>query len=311
MPFRRRIDRRRTEPILVQGPAALQRAVSHHDVVLLASGKVIERKRILRRRHHAQIALNAGTQPHARLGRALQNDRLHQRMRGKRLRDRVRRFGRDDEIEIAHDFFPPPITPRDANMQRIVERAQIVAQGLRFRRDRAERERARVLRRDPRWRAASFSCVVLPKPGNCATRSSAQACCNCAIELTCSCSCSALIFFAPKPGIENSSRISGGNCARSSSKTCDDAGLDQILDHARDRFADPRNFREHEFVAQFGDVAAPGLERARGVRVGANLERILALQFQQSRDLLQRLDDSGFLHAETVTRESARVDHGR
>ena len=38
------VGRRGREPIFIQGPAALQRAISHHDVVLFASGKIIERE---------------------------------------------------------------------------------------------------------------------------------------------------------------------------------------------------------------------------------------------------------------------------
>jgi len=41
------------------------------NVVLFAPGKIIERERIFRRRHHPQIALNPGTQAHARLSSVL------------------------------------------------------------------------------------------------------------------------------------------------------------------------------------------------------------------------------------------------
>ena len=60
------------------------------------------------------------------------------------FRNRFRLLRRDNEIEIAHDLFPTPITSGDANMQRFVERAQIVLQRLRFRRDLAELKRTGV-----------------------------------------------------------------------------------------------------------------------------------------------------------------------
>src|SRR5213075_971569 len=45
-----------------------------------------------------------------------------------------------DEIEIAHDLLPPPITAGDANVKRFRMRSQIVLQPLRFRRDFPELE---------------------------------------------------------------------------------------------------------------------------------------------------------------------------
>ena len=77
---RRRSGAAVAEAIFVQRPAALQRATPDDDVVLLAPGKIIQRKRIFRRAHHPQIALNAGTQSHARLRRALRDDRFDERM---------------------------------------------------------------------------------------------------------------------------------------------------------------------------------------------------------------------------------------
>ena len=57
--FRSRIGRQARQPVFIQGPAALQRAAAHLDVVFLAPGEVIERERILVRVDDAKIALNA------------------------------------------------------------------------------------------------------------------------------------------------------------------------------------------------------------------------------------------------------------
>ena len=137
---------RLAEPVFVQRPAALQGAVSHHDVVLLASGKIIERERIFRRTDHAQVALNSRAQTDARFGWPLRDDGFDQRMSDERSRDLRRRGGRNDEIEIADDLFSPPITAGDANMKRVRESAEIVLQRLGVRRDRAEPKRSDVLR---------------------------------------------------------------------------------------------------------------------------------------------------------------------
>ena len=154
------IGRQRRKPIFIQGPTAFQRAAAHLDVVLLAAGKVIERERIFGRADHAQIALNAGAQSHARFGRALRDDRFDQRMLDKKFRDRVRLLGRHDEIEIAHDFFAPPITSGKIDMQRIGMRGQIGPQRLGFGRRSGQAETnqraARVRRSHDKFFPASF-----------------------------------------------------------------------------------------------------------------------------------------------------------
>ena len=134
------------EPIFVQGPAALQRAVPQDDVVLLASGKITEGKRIFRRANHAQVGLDAGAQPHARFGRAARDNALDERMPNKKLSDLFRRLCGDDEIEVAHNFFPAPITSGDADPRRTGMLPQIVLQLLGLGRDRAELETANVFR---------------------------------------------------------------------------------------------------------------------------------------------------------------------
>ena len=57
--FGLRIRRQLRQPVFVQRPAALEGATAHLDVVFLAPGKIIERKRIFRRTDHTQIALNS------------------------------------------------------------------------------------------------------------------------------------------------------------------------------------------------------------------------------------------------------------
>ena len=106
--------------------------------MLLISGEVGERKRIFRPAHYAQIALNAGTQPHARFGGALRNDRFHQRMSDKKLRDRVRLFRRHNQIDVVHDFSPPPITASDIDLKRVGMRSEVLFQCFGLRRNLAK-----------------------------------------------------------------------------------------------------------------------------------------------------------------------------
>src|SRR5437773_12365301 len=57
------------EAIFVQRPAVFERAISHLDIVFLTAGKIIEGERIFGATHYTHIALNAGTNPHARFCR--------------------------------------------------------------------------------------------------------------------------------------------------------------------------------------------------------------------------------------------------
>ena len=78
------------ETIFVQCPAALERAIPQHDVVLLAAREITESERIFRAAHNAQISLDARAQTHTRLGCATRDDIFHERMTGEDFRDRLR-----------------------------------------------------------------------------------------------------------------------------------------------------------------------------------------------------------------------------
>ncbi len=112
--------------------------------MFLASGEIAERKRIFRAADHAQIGLDAGAQTDTGLGRAARDNAFHERVPDEKFRDRFGRFGRDDEIEIAHDFPSPAITPGNADARGVRVRAQILLQLFRLGRDLAELETARV-----------------------------------------------------------------------------------------------------------------------------------------------------------------------
>ena len=120
-----------------------------------------------------------------------------------------------------------------------------------------------------------------------------------------------MIFFAPRPGSENNSRIAAGNSARSSSQIFQRTGCGQFFDLRRDRFADSGNLGERFFVLQIGQIAATSFNRARGVGVSANLEWIFILQLEQRRDLLERFGDFALSSCLTVNENSLRVDSMR
>ncbi len=124
----------------------MQRAIPQDDIVLLAPGKIAEGKRVFRCANHAQVGLDAGAQPNARFGRAARDDALDERMPNKKLSDLFRRLRGDDEIEVAHNLFPAPVTSGDADPRRSGMLPQIILQLLGLGRDRAELETADVFR---------------------------------------------------------------------------------------------------------------------------------------------------------------------
>ena len=84
--------------------------------MLLAPGEIAERKWIFRAADNAEISLNARTKPDAGLCSTASDDRLDQRMPDEMFRDRFRFLRRHDQVEIADNFFPTPITPGKADL---------------------------------------------------------------------------------------------------------------------------------------------------------------------------------------------------
>src|SRR5262249_41996729 len=69
------------------------------------------------------------------------------------------------------------------------------------------------------------------------------------------------------------------------------------------RFADTGQFFQSFFVLQIGQGSTPGLQRPRGVGIGADLERILILELEQCPNLLEGIDDFGLGHSSLTIRE--------
>ena len=124
----------------------MQRAVPQHDIVLLAASEIAEGKWVFRRANHAQVGLDAGAQTDACFGRPARHHALDERMRDKKLRHLLRRFGSDDKIQVAHNFFPAPVTSGDAYVHRGGILPQIVLQLFGLCRDRAQLEAANMFR---------------------------------------------------------------------------------------------------------------------------------------------------------------------
>ena len=64
----------------------------------------------------------------------------------------------------------------------------------------------------------------------------------------------------------------------------------------RCRLAEPVHRLEPVFLDKLFERFGEGLQRARGMRVGADFERVLAFQFEQPRDVFEHCDDVVFAH---------------
>jgi hypothetical protein len=233
---------------------------------------------------------------------AMTDERMLDEHRG----DLRRRRRRHDEIEIAHDLLPAPITSRDADVERLGMRAQIVLQSFRFRCDLPELEGACVflpfidrgakffLRRLAEARqfrhAAGDACFVKLRD-----RANLQFLVK------------RLDFFRAKSRqreeLENVRRKFRAQILEEFQRP----GLNQFLDLGRDRLSDSRNFFQRLFVGEVGDIPAKGFERTRGVGVSADLERVLALQFEKRRDLLEHVRDRRLVHRSIVMQRDDAV----
>ena len=66
------------------------------------------------------------------------------------------------------------------------------------------------------------------------------------------------------------------------------AGSRQFTDFRRDRFANAGNLFQRLLILQIGKTGAKSFDRAGGILLGANFERVFFFQFQQRRNLLER-----------------------
>ena len=85
-------------------------------------------------------------------------------------------------------------------------------------------------------------------------------------------------------------------------------GRGEFLNFQCDALPDPRNLRHCFFILKIWYVPAKSFDRARGVRVSPDLERIFALQLEQRCDLLENTGDFLLGHYLTVSADWFAVD---
>ena len=190
------------QAVFVQPQAALNRALAHDDVVLLAAGEIHQGKRKFRVGHHAQIGLNAAFEQHAGFRFALRDDacwRLSSRFVEK-IDDASRVFRRHEQVNVADDFLASAQTAGFARPNHVGMRAQVVEDGFS-----GEQGIVEVMFRG--IRAAAIDAFANVHGGffaetlSFATRPSWQAFSNSSTPAIFSSSYRILIFLGPTPGI--------------------------------------------------------------------------------------------------------------
>ena len=146
-------------------------------------------------------------------------------------------------------------------MQRVGMRAQIILQCFRFRRDRAEMKRSRVLRafRDC---AAKFVLGRVSETGQFRDPAGGARFLELRDRADLQLFVERLDLFRAetreRKELENVRRKFRAQVLEKFQR----AGFDQLFYFRGDRFADAGNFFQRLFIAQVGDVAAPGFERS-------------------------------------------------
>jgi len=92
------------QAVFVEPQAALDGALAHDDVMLLAAGEIGEGEGKFRVAYHAQIRLDAALQHDTGLGIALGADADDARLRGEKLDDGGRVARRGEKINVANDL---------------------------------------------------------------------------------------------------------------------------------------------------------------------------------------------------------------
>ncbi len=99
----------------------------------LGPGEVLQRGAIGRGLHDPQVDLQARPQHDRAAGVAFREHRRHIGVRDEALRHARRALRRDQQIEIADGLAPPPQATRDADLEGVRPRAQVVDQRRRVR----------------------------------------------------------------------------------------------------------------------------------------------------------------------------------
>ena len=279
------------EPPLAQAQSAGQRPLAHLHVVVLRTGEMMQREGKLGGRHDAQVGLQAAGVAHARLRLPFRRHLPHLRPRGEPFDDRRPRLRGHEKIEVAHGFQPATQAARMLGAPHLRPGAQPLqdrlghGEGLpppvppRIGRPVANARQDLLLaflaesveRRHPPLRAGPRQFRDRTDPELLVQR---------------------LDLLRAQTGNFQHLHQAGGDRGLQFLVKLQPACRVQFGDFFRQRLADSRDGLQPVFGDDRAHILLQRLQRPRPRMIGAHLEGIFALQFQQHADLLQ---DSGYL----------------
>ena len=287
---------RAEEAVFVEAQAARDGPLAHDDVVLLAAGEVGEREGILRVAHHAQVGLDAALDNHAGLGVALRADAEHAGLRDEELDDLGGLARGDEEINVANGFLPAAQTaggaaPRDIGMlaeafqngrrdgERLVQ--MVLAGELALEGDAFENLRLRLL-------AEAIEHSDLARLARGFERLDGVHA-QLVVEL--------LDLLRPEAGDAEHLDEAGRDGGFQLVVVGEVPGGDELGDLVHEGIAEALEFAEALLGDEFLQRLGQALQRACGVLVGAGLEGVLALEFEEGANLGEHGGDLLFVHA--------------
>ena len=283
----------RPESVFVQRPAACEGALPHHDVVLFRSGEIVHREGKLRVLYHAQVRLDAAVPAHGGFRLAVRDHALDEFVPDKILAHDLRLARGDEEVEVAARLAPAPEAPARRDADHFGVRAQVVEHPLRIRRDLAHSESPRVLL--PILDAFQNVCRSLfakaLQPGHAAVAAAfLQFLHRRNLQLLPHRVDFLLPHAADVKHLEKPRREFGLEVRVVVERARRHERRDLLCDGAAYAF----DVAERPGLGSLPEISRESFDRASGIAIRANLERILALQLEHHRDFFERVGDLVF-----------------
>ncbi len=284
--------------------AAVDGPLPHPDVVLLAAGEVVQRERELLVGDDPQVgvqrhlrAVDVQRRDHARLGRPLPEHLHHFRQRHERVHDRLRVGGCSPGCRGPR---PSPCGGGGCRTTRRGSRRGTSGCCSRSARPSGSawsmRTRLPTLSRNA-IPSRIFAWVFAPKPFCFATSPDSHAAFSFSIDVDAECVVKRLHLLRPQPRQAEHRHQPGGNRGAQVVEVRQRAGGDERGDLLGEGFADAADVSESVPSATIC-LRSPGklLNEPRRVVVGVGAEGVLALQFEQGADLVERVGHVVFGH---------------
>ena len=283
------------EAPLAHAEATRERAVPHGDVMLLGAREVMQREIELLERDDAEVGLQAALEADARLGFPVGGDLLHARITHEPRHDRRGVGRRDEEVQVTHGLTRAPQRARGFGALRLREGAQTGQDGFGD------------FGRFVPTVALPVSDAILDAFEDLDLRLFAKA-----LEVGDGAAGAGRLefgqvvdvqlrpkradFLRSEPGNLDDLEQTGRNARLELLVERQDAIAVERGDLVDQRLAHAGDFLQLVRGDQFAQILGERFQRAGAGGIRADLERVLARQLQQRRDLIEDRGDLGFSH---------------